>query len=137
MAVSPAWQRAAGDWPPDAAGRAHVYELQLAPRQLGVDLLARLEKLAPHGEGNPQPLARVGPLRLVAPPRIFGKGHLRALAAGADGRRAVLLGWGWAERAAALADWFEVLAYLERDRREGTLELRLVECRPARGDLGA
>jgi single-stranded-DNA-specific exonuclease len=136
-ALAAAWEAAAAaEWPPEAAGRAHVYELEVPTRRLGEDLLARLERLQPHGEGNPQPLVRVGPLRLVGSPRVFGKGHVRALATGADGGRAVLLGWGWAQRAASWSRWFEVLAYVERDRRLGTPELRLVDSRPAGDELG-
>jgi single-stranded-DNA-specific exonuclease len=136
-ALAAAWEQAAASWPPEATGRAHVYELELTPRQLRPGLLRQIERLEPHGEGNPRPLVRVGPLRLLGAPRLFGKGHLRALATGAEGGRVPLLGWGWGEHAARLADWFEVLAHLERDRLTGGLELRLVDCRAiAKGGQG-
>src|SRR4029079_1622160 len=88
-------------------------------------LLRRLERLEPHGEGNPRPLLRVGPLRLLGAPRLFGRGHLRATAVGEDGTRVQLLGWGWQEEAARLRADFEVLATLERDRMTGSPQLCL------------
>ena len=82
-----------------------------------------------HGEATAS-VARVGPLRLEGSPRLFGRGHLRALAIGGDGKRVPLLGWGWEPRAALLAGEFEVLATLERDRLSGNPELHLVDARP-------
>jgi single-stranded-DNA-specific exonuclease len=129
-ALAAAWEEAALSWPPELTGRAHLYELHLAPRQVRGELLRQVELLAPHGEGNPRPLLRVGPLRRVGAPRPFGNGHLRLTAAGEDGAALGLLGWGWAERAASLDGCFEVLGHLERDRLNGGPELHLVDCRP-------
>ena len=130
-ALRAAWEEAAARWPPEALGPTQLYELELAPRHVNRELLRQLEGLEPHGEGNPRPLARVGPLQLLGSPRIFGRGHLRAIAVGADGTRVPLLGWGWETRAASLRDHFEVLATLERDRLTGNPELHLVDARPA------
>jgi hypothetical protein len=82
--------------------------------------------------GNPQPLARVGPLVLAAPPRRFGKEsrHLSAVAAGEDGGRVGLLGWRWGERAAEFAGRFEVLGHLEVDRYRNAPTVRLLDVRP-------
>ncbi len=125
-----AWEEAAAAWSSELLGRTQVYELTLAPRHVTAELLGHLLQLEPHGEGNPRPLARLGPLRLQGPPRPFGRGHLKATAAGEDGSRVRLLGWGWAERAASLAGAFELLATIERDRLTGAPELHLVDCRP-------
>ena len=105
------------------------YELELAPAEINLELFHELERLAPFGQGNAQPLIRVGPLRLRATPRLFGNGHLGALAIGADGGRVEILGWGWAERQESLQGEFELLAHLERDRRHGGLVLRGVDVR--------
>jgi single-stranded-DNA-specific exonuclease len=129
-ALAAAWEEAALAWPPELAGRAHLYELHLAPRQVRGDLLRQVELLAPHGEGNPRPLLRVGPLRRVGNPRVFGNGHLRVTAAGEDGAAIGLLGWSWGARAERLEGSFEVLGHLERDRLTGSPELHLVDCRP-------
>ena len=119
------------------AGRAaapgrYEYELQLAPApRSGAELLAELARLEPHGQGNAQPLLRVGPLALTGPPRAFGKGHLEAAARGDDGGSVTLLGWRWGERKDELAGRFEVLVHLEEDRYRRRPVLRLVDCRPA------
>jgi single-stranded-DNA-specific exonuclease len=129
-ALRTAWHEAAASWEPTIFARPLVYELHLAPQQVTPDLLRQVEKLEPHGEGNPRPVLRVGPLRLLAPPRPFGNGHLRALAAGSDGSRLSLLGWQWEERRDRLGGTFEILATLERDRMTGGPELHLVDGRP-------
>jgi len=112
------------------------YELGLAPEALDACLVEELADLQPHGEGNPQPLLRVGPLRAIAPPRAFGKGHLEVRARGSD--RALpelrLIGWRWAaERGAELAGEFEILAQIEAARPGDPVTLRLVEARPLQG----
>jgi single-stranded-DNA-specific exonuclease len=129
-ALRAAWEGAATAWPPELLGRAQVYELSLQPRHVTGELLRQLARLEPHGEGNPRPLLRVGPLALVGAPRPFGRAHLRAVAAGADGARVRLLGWGWEARREDLAGGFEVLANLERDRLTGDPVLHLVDARP-------
>lgn len=106
------------------------YELEVPTAGCDLDLWRLLRRLQPHGQGNPQPLLRVGPMRLLGEPRVFAEHHLRALAEGEDGTRLSLLGWRWAARRERLAGRFEALGYLERDRRYGQLELRLVEARP-------
>jgi single-stranded-DNA-specific exonuclease len=127
-----AWEAAAGAWPPELLVRRHEYELALAPRRVTLRMLRNLARLEPHGMGNPQPLARVGPLVLAAPPRRFGKEsrHLSAVAAGEDGGRVGLLGWRWGERAAELAGRFEVLGHLEVDRYRNAPTVRLLDVRP-------
>jgi single-stranded-DNA-specific exonuclease len=124
------WEEAAASWVPQLLARPRTYELHLAPRQVTPELLRQVEQLEPHGEGNPRPLLRVGPLRLLGPARPFGNGHLRALAAGSDGSRLALLGWHWEERRDQLGGPFELLATLERDRMTRGPELHLVDCRP-------
>jgi single-stranded-DNA-specific exonuclease len=136
-ALAAAWTEAAAAWPPDATARAHLYELELAPGEVNGELMRQVALLAPHGEGNPRPLLRVGPLRLLGAPRPFGQGHLRAMAMGEDGSRVRLLGWSWEERSARLAGSFEALGHLERDRLTGAPELHLVDCRPAGEANGA
>ena len=130
-----AWETAAAQWPGELLVRRHEYELALAPRRVTPRLLANLARLEPHGQGNPQPLARVGPLTLAAPPRIFGKRakHLSALALGADGGRVGLVGWRWGdhpERLGAPGERFEVLGHLEMDRYRNRPAIRLVDARP-------
>jgi single-stranded-DNA-specific exonuclease len=131
-ALRDAWEASSLEWDPSPFVRRHDYELALAPAEVTDAMVDELDALEPHGQGNPRPLLRIGPLRLSGTPRIFGKRerrHLGAEAEGEDGGRVKLLGWGWAERAPALARPFEVLAHLERDRYDGRPVLRLVDSR--------
>ena len=135
-ALRAAWEASSGDWDDAPFVRCHEYELTVAPEEIDDALVDELDALEPHGQGNPQPLLRVGPLRLDGTPRLFGKRerrHLAARAAGDAGGTVSLLGWGWADRAAALAAPFEALGHLERDRYDGRPVLRLVDSRPFRG----
>ncbi len=133
------WEEAAAEWPAERLARRHEYELALAPREVTPALLLELGRLEPHGQGNPQPLLRTGPLTLAASPRIFGNGggHLAARARGDDGGTVELLGWRWQPRSSALTGRFEVLGHLERDGYTGGPVLRLLDCRPAAGEAVA
>ncbi len=128
------WEESAAAWPAETFVRTLEYELDLEPCEVGAELLAQLSRLEPHGQGNPRPLLKVGPLRLAGPPRVFGRTerrHLSGLAAGPDGARVPFVAWGWAERADALAGDFEALGHLELDRYSGRPVLRLVDSRAA------
>lgn len=125
------WEQEAQKWPPHLFERTYEYELEVAPREVTDGLLEELEALQPHGQQNPQPLLRVGPLSRSGSLRFFGKDHLSGQAKGPSGATLRLLGWRWRSRAAELRRDFEVLAYLERDAYRGGPVLRLVDCRPA------
>jgi single-stranded-DNA-specific exonuclease len=130
-ALRASWSTAAASWPPELLEPSHAYHLELPPSQVTPQVLAEVERLEPFGEGNPQPLFRVGPLRLAGEPRRFGNGHLRAVAEGPAGDRVQLLGWGWGGCEGKLRGAVDVLGYLERNRLDGSCELRLVDCRAA------
>jgi single-stranded-DNA-specific exonuclease len=125
------WEEAGAGWPPELLTRRLEYELHLEPRQISSRLVADLARLEPFGQGNPRPLVRTGPLCLDGPPRPFGNGHLGARTRGPGGAEVELVGWGWQERAGALAGAFEVLACVEHDAYRGGPVLRLVDSRPA------
>lgn len=128
-------EAAAASWPEDRLVQRLEYELELPVAALPRALL-ELERLEPFGQGNPAPLARLGPLQVLGAPRRFGNGHLSALARNAGdsekGSPAVrLLGWGWANRADRFVGRFEALGHLERDDESGGPVLRLVDVRAA------
>jgi single-stranded-DNA-specific exonuclease len=123
------WEEAAAAWPEELLVRRFEYELEVDATTCNAGLLATLDRLEPHGPGNPRPLVKTGPLVLVAAPRLFGRGHLSALAEDGGGRLR-LLGWRWAERASELAGRFEALGYVERDSYTGGTLLRLMDVRP-------
>jgi single-stranded-DNA-specific exonuclease len=124
---------AAASWPVELLQRRHEYELEVAPRAVDENLLERLLALQPHGMGNPHPVLRVGPLTLDGPPRVFGQGHLRALARGDDGGAVRLLLWHRdpSEAAATLPERLEVLAQLDWDSYAQAPVLEVVASRPA------
>ncbi|MEO6042169.1 MAG: single-stranded-DNA-specific exonuclease RecJ [Croceibacterium sp.] len=64
--------------------RGLMLDLSLAPRGLTPDLCETLERAGPFGMGWPGPVVAVGPVHLVKA-EIVGNGHLRLIAAGADG----------------------------------------------------
>jgi single-stranded-DNA-specific exonuclease len=123
---------AAAIWGEEVLTRRYEYEIDLTTAsQLDTPLFAEVARLEPFGQGNPQPLVRIGPLELLAPPRIFGNGHLSAIAVGADGGRVRVVGWGWEGRAGELEGPFEALGRLDWDDWVGAPALRLVDVRRA------
>jgi single-stranded-DNA-specific exonuclease len=126
------WVEAAGEFGPAIGRWRHEYELELAAEEVGAELLRDLDRLEPHGQGNPQPLVRVDRLRVDGEIRKFGADHLSARLRGAAGGRLRVVGWGWGERASELAGEFDALGYIERDRWDGAPALRLIDARPAR-----
>jgi len=125
------WEASARGFPAEILARSHRYEIELAPGQVDLALFRNLARLEPFGQGNPQPVLRVGPMRLAAPPRLFGANHLSARAAGSEGSALDLVGWGWQPRAADLDGWFEALGTLDYDDYRGAPVLRLLDARPA------
>ena len=123
------WSQAAGEWSDEVLTRTYEWELEVPAGAVGPELLTELSQLEPHGMGNRRPLLKVGPLELAGPPRLFGRGHLSAVARGDDGAAVRLLGWRWAEREDELAGVFEVLGYVEKDTYRGGEVLRLVDAR--------
>jgi single-stranded-DNA-specific exonuclease len=131
-----AWEQAATGFDPELLVPRQRYEESFAPHELTEDLLARIERLAPFGVGNPRPVLRVGPLRLQAPPRAFGANHLGLVAAGAKGSRVDLVAWGWGEREHPFDSEFEVVGRLELDTYLRRPVLRVADARavePAAG----
>ncbi len=130
LALRAEWEDAAASWPAELLTRVLEYEAELPPEALDEELLADLARLEPFGVGNPEPLLRVGPLRLLGGPRRFGRGHLSAAALTPGGRPLSLVGWGWAERAEALAGDFEALGTLRLDRYRECPVFQLEAARP-------
>ena len=129
------WEEAAaGAFSPELLEPSHSYELEVSAKEIDLGWFRELSRLAPFGQGNPQPVVRVGPLELAAPPRLFGAENLSARARGADGGHLNLVGWGWRERAERLGGRFEVLGTLDLDRFLGEPVMRLIDARPFESD---
>ena len=96
-------------------------------------------RLEPHGQGNPCPLLRVGPLRLRrrAPDlrQAASGATCRPEAEGGDGARVSLLAWGWGDRIAALAGRSRCWPTSESNRYDGRPVLRLSTAGPSRVEI--
>lgn len=128
-----AWLEAASGWPVDTFERRLTYELQLASAsEVDRGLLETISSLEPFGAANPQPLIRLGPLRLVREPRVFGRGHVEGVAEspGQSTSHLRLIGWRWATRRADLEGVFEAIGYVELDRYHDEPCFRLVDVHP-------
>lgn len=120
------------DWPDELLVKRYEYDLEIAgARGYSSALFATLLRLAPFGQNNREPLLRVGPLRALAEPRVFGNDHVQVLCEGRDGGRVSLLGWRWQPRLDDLRGWFEVLAHADWDDYLGAPILRLLDARCA------
>jgi single-stranded-DNA-specific exonuclease len=65
--------------------RALLVDAVLAPGGVNPDLVRSLDGAGPYGAGWPAPRVAAGPFRLVKVDTV-GNGHIRAIAAGDDGR---------------------------------------------------
>lgn len=109
-----AFIRDAGDRlaPEDLAGRVTI-DCDARLEELTPGAVARLELMAPFGQGNPRPAVRLRDVRVAAPPRALGSGgrHLALqLRQGPSLIRAV--GWHWGVRAERLASGVRLDAVL-------------------------
>jgi single-stranded-DNA-specific exonuclease len=133
-------RHASSSWPPELLERRYEYELEVAPRGIDESLLDRLLVLEPHGMSNPNPLLRVGPLTLQGPPRVFGQGHVRAVARGDDGGVVRLLQWRRGEtETAPIPERLEVLGQLEWDSflQAPVLEVAVARAHASPGERSA
>ena len=52
-----------------------------------------IEELQPFGQSNPEPVFAIGPVTLLMPPRVFGKGHVRFQIEKKSGERISCIAW--------------------------------------------
>jgi single-stranded-DNA-specific exonuclease len=94
------------------------------------ELAGELDRLEPHGEGNPRPLFLVRGVTARGLRAVGERGHRARLSSGGFERRAIA--WGLAERWREIGDApFDAAFHLRRDRAFGGVELDLVDLRPA------
>jgi len=91
--------------------RALMIDAVLAPGGVNPDFVSAIEAGGPYGAGWPAPLIAAGPVRVVRAD-IVGKGHVRAIVAGDDGRSVKTVAFRQAESALGQA-----LLGAPRDRR--------------------
>ncbi len=78
-------ERMAADVEAALGGRSLLLDALLAPGGVSGSLCDALDAAGPYGAGWPAPRVAAGPARLLRP-GIVGNGHVRAIAAGDDGR---------------------------------------------------
>jgi single-stranded-DNA-specific exonuclease len=123
-----------------AAGRAEetlAIEAEVSAAELSRELAEEVERLAPFGEANPEPvLASLG-VRLAGTPQAIGSGRSASFRIRTGEGTARAVGFGWAQHLAELSELGRAgkldLAYrLHVDERSGEPELLLEDFR-ARG----
>lgn len=129
-ALREAWEEAATLHVERLRVHERTYHLDVDPSEVGPELAAAIDRLAPFGAGNPEPILRLAGCRATSR-RPFGRGHLRiALAGGPRPLPAVV--WRFDERYGTVPDGeLEVFGALEADRYDG-LRLRVDDLRPVR-----
>ncbi len=116
--------------PPPGAPPELVAEAEAAPSDLGPAALASLERLAPFGNGHPEPLLLARGLE-VAGSRVVGNGHLKLELAG-QGRRLSAIGFGMAHLAHLARGPVDAMFHPRVSTYGGRhLELGLADLRPA------
>lgn len=110
------------------------YDFRLAPSRFSLDLVRTIGRMAPFGEGNPEPVFLAESLT-VSDARPVGKTgtHLKLLLAADDGREYDAIGFSLADRIPDLAkgDVLDVLFQLDENEWNGrvTVQLKLVDLR--------
>ncbi len=110
-------------------------DLELSLAEARDPLVSLLRHFGPFGIGNPAPTFVARDVRLAAPPRPVGEGHVRLLLE-QNGARLAAIGFGLADRLGALRpgiDAIDVAFQLQENRYRGrrTIQARLVDTRPA------
>ena len=119
---------------PDDLGPSQRVDLELPLADVTDELERMGRHLEPCGMGNAAPVLGARHVRLQGT-RTVGEKHLKASLA-AEGRVVDAIAFGWADRAAGLADGFVDVAFrLERNEFRGVsaLQARVLSLAPARG----
>lgn len=110
--------------------RELVAEAEAAPADLGPGALASLERLAPFGNGHPEPLLLTRGLEVLSG-RVVGGSHLKLELAG-QGRRLSAIGFSMAHLAGVAQGKVDLLFHPRVSSFRGRhLELALADLRPA------
>ncbi|HVN67368.1 MAG TPA: DHHA1 domain-containing protein, partial [Candidatus Sulfotelmatobacter sp.] len=111
-------------------------DAEVGPEQLTLSLVKELEKLAPFGEGNPDPVLLIRDLPLLDLKTVGGQGrHLKAWF-GNNGARVEAIGFGLGGRADKLVNQrrYDLAVNLASNEYNGfeTAQLSLVDIRESR-----
>ncbi|MDE2127779.1 MAG: single-stranded-DNA-specific exonuclease RecJ [Armatimonadetes bacterium] len=111
-------------------------DASVAPDDLTMETVERLEQLAPFGQGNPEPRLRCDDMRIVVVRRMgSGGAHLRlTLSAGSCRFEAPWFGRGELADVLPVGAVVDACFRLHRDERNGGVELILEDVAPANRD---
>jgi len=109
-------------------------DAEVTLRDMEGALYDHLQKLAPHGLGNPTPVFAARGMRLIGPPRVLKERHLKLRVA--EGSRVLeALAWNWGPRAGEWSPGQTVDAAFTLDENDyldiRTLQLELRDLRAA------
>jgi single-stranded-DNA-specific exonuclease len=121
------WEEKAKDWSAEDLQPLLRYEHDFSAGESIDELLQRFSVLEPFGAGNQQPLIRIRSLELQGRPRLFGNGHLSAIARTQSGSVVRLLGWGWAAHKEIMVQSFDILGAIEADHYRNQALVRIVD----------
>lgn len=119
--------------PQDLEPRLRI-DLDVHLSEITTNLFALMRHFGPFGIGNPTPVFGVRDVRVARPPRTVGEGHAR-LVLEQDGARLQAIGFGMAERIAALEplrNRLDVVFHLQENRWDERLQAKLIDVRIAR-----
>jgi single-stranded-DNA-specific exonuclease len=102
-------------------------DAELTLDQIHDELFGELERLEPHGSGNPAPVFVARDVRLLAAPRVLKEKHLK-LRVEQGGRILDALGWRMAETGAKLqaGDRLDLAFRIEESTYQGISSLQLI-----------
>ena len=66
---------------------------KITPDMISEEFVEDIEELQPFGQSNPEPVFAIGPVTLLMPPRVFGKGHVRFQMEKKSGERISCIAW--------------------------------------------
>ena len=123
------FEEAVGELLEDPIEHDHVRaDAALALEDCTIPLASFIERLAPFGPGNHEPVFLIGPLQIMPGSRIVGDGHLKIVARDESGRTGDLIGFSMGREwrpAVIIGSRLDVLAHLRRNVYNGREEPQL------------
>jgi single-stranded-DNA-specific exonuclease len=110
-------------------GHAHVYaDAEVKLTECDLSLVSFIEKLAPFGPGNGEPILLIRDLDVLEKTRIVGKQHLRLAVSQQDGTSREIIGFSLGRTwnpSDIVGGGIDVLAHLRRNRWQGKEEAQV------------
>jgi single-stranded-DNA-specific exonuclease len=100
-------------------------DARLPLEEVSSSLVSELERLEPHGSGNPRPVF-IDEDIAVASHRIVGERHLKLTLRRGDGKLTEAIAFRMGERASSLPPVIDLVYGIERDRWEGRERLQII-----------